>query len=202
VDVGIMTLPSGSLITFPVQYHRHQIASGVLGIDGRHDHIWFGNGFDQGRNHGEDRHDAIDIMGPEGLPVVSPVAGTVPATWRVSGADRPGAGTTGTGDGGFYLVIVDALRGYYHYFAHLQAPPLFGPGASVRPRQQIGYLGATGIAHGNPHLHYQVSIRNRIGALTRFLNPYDELRRLAGPGAETSPTSSTVRIRLSGGGPL
>lgn len=196
-----MDLPSGTLQTFPVQYHAYQIASGVLGDAGRHSEIFFSNSFEQTRNHGADDHDAIDIFGPLGVRVVATVNGFIPETWRVSGRARPAASPLPSGDGGFAVVMVADDTRHYHYFAHLSGPPVVASGMRVQAGQLLGYLGDSGRARGNPHLHYQVSIRTATGAVRSFLNPYHELRRLSGPGAVVARANSRVRIPLSGGGP-
>jgi len=60
-------LPRGYLRAFPVQYHRAQIASGVIGVQHSHANhpteITFGRSFSGQRNQGQDDHNAIDIMG-------------------------------------------------------------------------------------------------------------------------------------------
>ena len=204
-----MMLQTGALSRFPVQYHRHQIASGHVagpvatsGASGRdHRQIWFANSFDHPRNGGTNRHDAIDIFGPIGVPVVSPVSGTTAADWWVGGSPRPGVGGTGEGDGGFYVVVIDRDQGLYHYFSHLREAPRVPAATVVEAGRLLGYLGDSGRARGNPHLHYQVSRRNRRGALLSFFNPYNELRRLAGEFAVTPRTNTRVEIPVSSGGP-
>jgi len=205
-----MMLPTGALQRFPVHYHRHQIASGVVGepfATGRgaprhHEDIWFADSFDQPRNGGANRHDAIDIFGPMGVQITSACAGTIPATWRVGGQDRPGVGTDGDGDGGFYVVLVDVERGLYHYHSHMQQRPSVSGGDTVSAGRLLGYLGDSGKARGNPHLHYQISERAANGALRRFYNPYSELRRLAAPFAQTQRTNTRVIVPVSSGGPF
>lgn len=191
-----MDLPTGALQAFPVLYQRHQIASGAIADDHRHTDIWFGNSFDHMRNNGRNRHDAIDIFGPMGVRVVATTGGHVAKFWRVSGRNIPGLGTTATGDGGYYVVLIDRNTGFYHYYSHLAGPSQLRPGSLVTAGQLVGYLGDSGRARGNPHLHYQVSIRNSHRAASRFLNPYNELRRLAGAGATRSTQNSRVRIQV------
>jgi murein DD-endopeptidase MepM/ murein hydrolase activator NlpD len=206
----MVMLPVGVLQHFPVRYHRHQVASGQIapprstarGAPRHHEQIWFADSFDQPRNGGANRHDAIDIFGPIGVPVVAAVPGTVAETWRISGRDRPGVGATGEGDGGFYVVLIGLEGGLYHYFSHLNEPPRLSGGDRVGAGQILGYLGHSGKARGNPHLHYQISRRSEAGALRRFYNPYSELRRTAGRGAVTHRTNTRVEIPVSSGGPL
>lgn len=186
-------LPTGYLSTFPVQYHRHQIATGEIGV--QHDNpkhpveITFERSFNYSRNRGADAHNAIDIKGARGLRIVSSCAGIVASGWRTREGEHPGVGTST--NGGNYVIIVDNREGYYHYYAHLQSPSLLRPGQHVTPGQLIGFLGDSGKARGTPpHLHYQVSHRNDRGMVRRFLNPYPELFRLA----------SRARPRISRGG--
>jgi murein DD-endopeptidase MepM/ murein hydrolase activator NlpD len=98
-------------------------------------------------------HHAIDIIGTPGMTIVSPVIGRVVTRCRLGGERRSGAGTSPRG--GNYIVVVDLL-GNFHYFAHMQAPSPLQPGAVVVAGGRIGLLGDSGIARGNPHLHYQV----------------------------------------------
>jgi len=197
-------LPLGYLSTFPVQYHRNQIASGVIGV--RHAHpsypieITFGRSFSGGRNNGLDVHNAIDIMGARGLRIVAACAGTVAITWRTRSGVHPGAGTSA--DGGNFVIIVDNNMGYYHYYAHMEDPPLVCSGKYVVAGQLLGYLGDTGSARGTPpHLHYQVSIRNGRGALQSFVNPYPDLFRIAALWHPQVSAGGRVVIPVSHGGP-
>lgn len=197
-------LPLGYLETFPVQYHRHQVASGVIGVQHRHPRhpteITFGRTFGADRNDGQDAHNAIDISGARGLRIVAACAGTVALSWRTRGGEHPGAGASA--HGGNFVVIIDGKQGYYHYYAHLEAPSTVRSGQSVVAGLLLGYLGDTGIARGGPpHLHYQVSIRNDRGMLVSFLNPYPDLLRLAWPWQPEISRGGRVVIPVSRGGP-
>ncbi len=197
-------LPLGYLSVFPVQYHRHQIASGIIGVQhARPNHpvdITFGRSFAGLRNDGQDDHNAIDIMGARGLRIVAACAGTVAQNWRTRDGEHPGAGTSA--GGGNFVVIIDNNRGYYHYYAHMEAPPIVYPGQTIVAGQLLGYLGDTGKARGTPpHLHYQVSIRNDRGMLQSFLNPYPDLFRLAARWHPQVSTGGRVVIPVSHGGP-
>lgn len=197
-------LPLGYLESFPVRYHRHQIASGVIGVQhANSDHpteITFGRSFLAQRNRGEDDHNAIDIMGARGLPIVAACAGTVPDHWRTRSGEHPGAGTSPRG--GNFVVVVDRKAGYHHYYAHLHSAPAVRPGQTVMIGQLLGYLGDTGIARGTPpHLHYQVSHRNERGMLRSFLNPYADLFRLAAQWRPEVSAGGRVVIPVTRGGP-
>ncbi|VUD67448.1 hypothetical protein TDB9533_03798 [Thalassocella blandensis] len=197
-------LPSHYLANFPVEYHRSQIASGFIGSPAiapfHSSEIWFGRSFDAPRNHGEDAHNAIDIMGGRGLRIVASCSGVVAMTWRTRSGEFAGAGSSS--HGGNYVMIVDNEEGYFHYYAHLQETPLVCAGQSVIAGQLLGYLGDTGRARGTPpHLHYQVSRRNEHGALVRFLNPYNELLRLVDRWHPRVSAGGRVVLPVRGGGP-
>jgi murein DD-endopeptidase MepM/ murein hydrolase activator NlpD len=197
-------LPIGYLSAFPVQYHRSQVASGVIGVQHARDRhpteITFGRSFAAPRNQGQDDHNAIDIMGALGLRIVAACAGTVAESWRTRSGQHPGVGSSARG--GNFVVIIDHQRGYYHYYCHMQEPALVRPGQTIVARQLLGYLGATGRARGTPpHLHYQVSIRNERGMLVSFMNPYPDLFRLAGQWRPEVSAGGRVVIPVSRGGP-
>jgi murein DD-endopeptidase MepM/ murein hydrolase activator NlpD len=95
-------------------------------------------------------HTGIDMVAPEGTPIVAPVSGTV-----VHGGDALGGNT-------FNLTGSDG-RGYYG--AHLSA---YGASGSVSAGTVIGYVGNTGHSFG-AHLHIQISV----GGST--INPFPDL---------------------------
>lgn len=134
-------------------------------------------------------HNAIDIIGTPGMTIVSPIIGRVVTSCRLGGERRPGVGTSPRG--GNYLVLAD-LDGNFHYFAHMQAPSPLQAGALVAAGTRIGLLGDSGIARGNPHLHYQVwGPFTHEGAAAEYtsgefvyrfhdpINPYSELAKWA-----------------------
>lgn len=197
-------LPAGYLDVFPVQYHRSQIASGVIGVQHAHarhpTEITFGRSFGGLRNQGADSHNAIDILGARGLRIAAACGGTVAEYWRTRDGRHPGAGTSA--GGGNFVIIIDNQDGYFHYYAHMQSPPLVSKGQRIRAGQLLGYLGDTGRARGTPpHLHYQVSIRNERHMLRSFLNPYPELFRLAWRWRPQVSAGGRVVIPVSHGGP-
>lgn len=185
-----LSLPPGHLTAFPVRYLQ---GLNVEGVPPAHSNgsnlIAFANTFDE-QWVGKGPHNAIDILGAEGLEIVSSTYGQVVHEWFLGGP-HPGAGRTT--DSGFFVVIVD-VAGYFHHYYHMRDAPKVSPSDIVAPGDQLGYLGRTGIARWGPHhLHYQVRgpmsgrqiIETRDGTL-RYrgqgdppYNPFFELERLA-----------------------
>jgi peptidoglycan LD-endopeptidase LytH len=84
------------------------------------------------------RHRGVDMMARSGTPVVAPVSGTVAHRGnRIGGLS-------------FHLNGDD---GHYYYGTHLSA---YGNGGRVQAGTVIGYVGDTGNARGNPHLHFEI----------------------------------------------
>jgi peptidoglycan LD-endopeptidase LytH len=102
--------------------------------------------FTQARAGGARRHDAIDIMAPEGTPVVASAPGTVERLFYSPG----GGGIT------IYIRSDDMLWSYY--YAHLQRYAQgLEEGQRVQRGQVIGYVGHTGNASPEgPHLHFAI----------------------------------------------
>ena len=91
------------------------------------------------------RHNGIDIFGPKGEPVVSPVDGIVS---KISQRD--------TGKGGKTITIL-RNDGLSFYMAHLDSVGNFEYDEPIRAGQQVGTLGDTGNAKGtHPHIHFSV----------------------------------------------
>tara|TARA_R100001086_G_scaffold60443_2_gene27911 strand:+ start:629 stop:2071 length:1443 start_codon:yes stop_codon:yes gene_type:complete len=91
------------------------------------------------------RHGGIDIFGPLGEPVVSPVDGKVS---KINKRDR--------GKGGRTITI---LRddGLSFYLSHLDTVGDFEIGDIINAGQQVGTLGDSGNAKGtHPHIHFSV----------------------------------------------
>ena len=89
-------------------------------------------------------HNGIDIAGPLGSPVFSPVAGVV---YRVDDNSTNGK-----------LVVVRQPDGKIHTFSHLKSINVT-EGAKVSPGTLIGYLGNSGNSAG-PHVHYSTTDEN------------------------------------------
>jgi murein DD-endopeptidase MepM/ murein hydrolase activator NlpD len=109
-------------------------------------------------------HDALDIMAPEGTPVIAAAPGTVEKLFFSNG----GGGNT------IYIRSDDGK--WIYYYAHLQGyAPGLAEGQRVRQGQVIGRVGHTGNASAEgPHLHFAI---NRMAPGQRWwegdpINPY------------------------------
>jgi murein DD-endopeptidase MepM/ murein hydrolase activator NlpD len=102
--------------------------------------------YTQARAGGARLHDAIDIMAPEGAPVVAAADGTVEKLFLSQG----GGGITA------YLRSPD--QRWIYYYAHLQGyAPGLAEGQRIKRGQPIGRVGHTGNANpGGPHLHFAI----------------------------------------------
>ncbi|MDD5450403.1 MAG: M23 family metallopeptidase [Desulfovibrionales bacterium] len=114
------------------------------------------SGFSRSRRHpvlGINRpHLGIDLAAPTGTPVLAAADGVVVFSGR-----RGGYGNQ---------VVLNHPGGYETYYGHLSRFARgIKAGASVKQRETIGFVGATGLATG-PHLDY------RIKAKGAFRNPF------------------------------
>jgi murein DD-endopeptidase MepM/ murein hydrolase activator NlpD len=147
VLAAVLAIPAGA-----VQLAYAQAASGsapfmVLPLHGRISSAY-------GDTHsffGKPRiHDGVDIVAPEGAPVVAPAAGTVVHA--------------SLHDGNYGAVVAIAHgNGLMTRYAHLESIDV-RQGEEVKAGQLIAHVGSTGISTG-PHLHLQV-LRNG-----RSINP-------------------------------
>ena len=142
--VGIAPLPDARPDPDPVQ--RAVGAPLVVPVVGvRPDQLV--DTFTQARQHGERRHDAIDIMAPAGTPVVAAAAGTLEKLFTSQA-------------GGLTIYVRSPDRRIVTYYAHLRdyAPGL-AEGQRVRVGERLGTVGSTGNASPEgPHLHFAVSL--------------------------------------------
>jgi murein DD-endopeptidase MepM/ murein hydrolase activator NlpD len=101
--------------------------------------------FNQARSEGR-RHDAIDIMAPQGTPVLATTDGAV---IRLFQSDK----------GGVTLYELDSSGRYVYYYAHLMRyAEGIAEGKQLSRGEVIAYVGDTGNAGaGNYHLHFAIS---------------------------------------------
>ena len=101
--------------------------------------------FSQARSEGRE-HDAIDIMSPQGTPVLATTDGEV---IKLFWSDR----------GGVTLYELDPSGRYVYYYAHLMRyAEGIAEGKQLRRGDVIGYVGDTGNAGaGQYHLHFGIS---------------------------------------------
>ena len=103
--------------------------------------------FTQARAGGARIHDAIDIMAPEGTPVLAATNGTVEKLFFSEGG------------GGITAYIRSPDQHWTYYYAHLQGyAPGLAEGQQVKQGQFIGRVGHTGNASAEgPHLHFAIN---------------------------------------------
>jgi murein DD-endopeptidase MepM/ murein hydrolase activator NlpD len=101
--------------------------------------------FNQARSEGR-RHDAIDIMAPQGAPVLATTDGVVLKLFQSE-------------KGGIALYELDPSGRYVYYYAHLMRyAEGVAEGKQLRRGEVIAYVGDTGNAGaGQFHLHFGVS---------------------------------------------
>lgn len=103
--------------------------------------------YTQARAGGARSHDAIDIMAPEGTPVVAAADGVVEKLFFSRGG------------GGISLYVRSPDRRWAYYYAHLQGyAPGLTEGQQVKRGQLVGRVGHTGNANpAGPHLHFAIN---------------------------------------------
>jgi len=101
--------------------------------------------YDEARGQGR-RHDAIDIMAPEGSPVIAAADGTIEKLFN-------------SVRGGITVYERSPDRKWMYYYAHLSAyAPGLHEGQQVKRGQVIAQVGHTGDASADgPHLHFAIN---------------------------------------------
>jgi murein DD-endopeptidase MepM/ murein hydrolase activator NlpD len=150
---------SDGLASTPVVLAPSGLAIPVLGVKPEA----LSDTYKQSRSGGR-VHDAIDIMAPDGTPVVAVAPGTVEKLYFSQGG------------GGVTAYVRSPDRNWMFYYAHLHdyAPGL-REGQVVKRGDPIGRVGSTGNANpAGPHLHFAI---NRVGPGEKWyggtpVNPY------------------------------
>jgi len=103
--------------------------------------------FTQARAGGARVHDAIDIMAPEGTPVIAATNGKLEKLFFSQGG------------GGITAYVRSPDQHWSYYYAHLQSyAPGLAEGQAVKQGQFIGRVGHTGNASAEgPHLHFAIN---------------------------------------------
>jgi murein DD-endopeptidase MepM/ murein hydrolase activator NlpD len=90
-------------------------------------------------------HIGVDIVGPKGLAIYAVTDGTIT---KMYGAESKLSGNA------LRLTAADAT---YFFYAHLESfAPGITVGSVVKAGQIVGYMGASGNAGGNSHLHFEI----------------------------------------------
>ena len=102
--------------------------------------------YQQSRAAGARVHNAIDIMAPEGTPVVAAAGGVVEKLYFSRGG------------GGITVYVRSPDQQWIYYYAHLQEyAPGLQEGQKVEQGDRLGSVGSTGNANpAGPHLHFAV----------------------------------------------
>jgi murein DD-endopeptidase MepM/ murein hydrolase activator NlpD len=146
--------------------HLRDLHFPVAGLDSTR----LDDSFEEPRDGGARKHNAIDIMAPRGSPVLSVQDGRV---LRLSRSVK----------GGINLYATDLESRYVYYYAHLDRyHDAIYVGKPLLRGDTLGYVGTTGNAPDNlPHLHFQVM---RMPGDGRYwngepINPYPLLKATA-----------------------
>jgi murein DD-endopeptidase MepM/ murein hydrolase activator NlpD len=123
----------------------------------------FANSWGAPRTGGR-RHVGVDLVAPQGAPVVAVVAGTLTRQNR----DRPGS----LSGNAWWLSTVNGTSYFYAHLAGFRAG--LEVGSAVRPGDVIGYVGSSGNAR-LPHLHFEIHPYG-----SGPINPYDAIWMVGG----------------------
>ncbi len=119
----------------------------------------------QSRGAGTREHHAIDIMAPQGTPVLAAASGTVEKIFE-------------SVNGGHTIYVRTRDRTTIHYYAHLDSY-LVAEKQAVAQGERIATVGNTGSAQGGaPHLHFEIKLMQPGEGWWqgRNINPYPLLR--------------------------
>lgn len=114
-------------------------------------------------------HQAIDILRPQGDPLLAVTDGVV---------KKIGVNPLG----GLTVYLIDAAGTYCYYYAHLSSyAEGLAEGQAVKQGDTLGYVGDTGNARGGPpHLHFQITrIQGDNWWQGPVVNPYPLLKKAA-----------------------
>jgi murein DD-endopeptidase MepM/ murein hydrolase activator NlpD len=137
--------------------------------------------FAQARAQGARRHDAIDILAPDGTPVLAAAGGTVEKL-------HP------SHDGGNTIYVRSPDRRLIFYYAHLSAYARdLREGMAVRSGQFLGTVGHSGNASPQaPHLHFAMWVADPAQGWSQdapAVDPYRYLTGKLGAGAGAAPAN-------------
>lgn len=111
--------------------------------------------FGEPRGGGARSHEGLDIMAPEGTPIVSPVKATVV--------------TFGTAKNPGKYVYTKGSDGHTYWYMHLDEIAKLKRGQKLKIGDLIGTVGETGNAKGTaPHLHFEIRKGKPIDPYTRI----------------------------------
>jgi murein DD-endopeptidase MepM/ murein hydrolase activator NlpD len=159
-----LSIPAAAPLDATAVAHLMSMVFPVPGVDSTR----LDDSFEDPRDGGARRHNAIDIMAPRGSPVLSVQDGRILKLSR-----NP--------KGGITVYATDLDEQFVYYYAHLDHYHAgVYAGKPLLRGDTIGYVGTTGNAPENaPHLHFQVM---RMPADKHYwegdpINPYPLLRR-------------------------
>ena len=143
---AVADLPPGKAVTATLEGPSQLVvapsglAIPVAGLDARQ----LVDTYTQSRAGGARVHNAIDIMAPEGTPVIAAAEGVVEKLYFSRGG------------GGITVYVRSPDRQWIYYYAHLQEyAPGLQEGQRVQRGARLGSVGSTGNAR-DPHLHFAV----------------------------------------------
>ena len=162
-----LSIPSAAPTDATAVAHLNSLLFPVPGVDSTR----LDDSFDEPRDGGTRRHNAIDIMAPRGAPVLSVQDGRILKLVKNS-------------KGGITVYATDLDEQFVYYYAHLDRyHESVYAGKPVMRGDTLGFVGTTGNAPPEmPHLHFQVM---RMPADHRYwegepINPYPLLRSTTG----------------------